>query len=278
MESYPPTIEDLRKSFLALHPGYEFGVALSGSARTICPLEPVGSIDRWGNLIRDHFGLITHPIITQNGVRYEEWIKYIHERAKLIAEEAGVLVPKEGQMSDDPHRRLFIYVQMFNEICGDPNVTQAKRLEREKVREEGKRLAQERKERQEKELAAAKEWALKTGWKSKGEHMYSRQLGISEEDARLMQAYQTFIRCSSEEEARVVKRLSRISTLVKKSSFTEQESEVILAHLYPSDGFKKDTLLALKALNRFANENGIRVEDAVVVIREYALSISWSKI
>jgi hypothetical protein len=73
-----------------------------------------------------------------------------------------------------------------------------------------------------------------------------------------------------EDEARLVQRSNRISALATKTSFTEQESEAILAHLQISCGFKKDTLLALKALNRFANENGIRVEDAVVVIREYA--------
>jgi hypothetical protein len=73
-----------------------------------------------------------------------------------------------------------------------------------------------------------------------------------------------------EEEARLVKYSNRISALATKISFNVHESEAILAHLYPSDNFKKDTLLALKALNRFANENGIRVEDAVVVIREYA--------
>jgi hypothetical protein len=48
------------------------------------------------------------------------------------------------------------------------------------------------------------------------------------------------------------------------------EAEAILARLYPTKGYTKDTLLALKALNSYAATNGIRVEDAIIVITEYS--------
>jgi hypothetical protein len=113
------------------------------------------------------------------------------------------------------------------------------------------RVEHEQKERQEKEYVLAKEWASKTGWKF--------------EDTRLMQAYRCAIRCSNQ-----------ISTLATKASLTEQEAEAVLVQLNASipiktDGLvvKKDTLLALQVLNRFATEHKIRVEDAITVFREY---------
>jgi hypothetical protein len=113
------------------------------------------------------------------------------------------------------------------------------------------RVEREQKERQEKEYALAKEWASKIGWKY--------------EDARLIDGYRCAIRCSNQ-----------ISTLATKASLTEQEAEAVLAHLDPSIHIKtdalfvkKNTLLALQVLNRFATEHKIRVEDAITVFREY---------
>lgn len=54
---------------------------------------------------------------------------------------------------------------------------------------------------------------------------------------------------------------------------TDEEIEAVLVHLSSSPErfatFRKDTLIALKVLNRFAKENEIRFEDAVTVFREY---------
>ena len=72
----------------------------------------------------------------------------------------------------------------------------------------------------------------------------------------------------------------------KKSGFTPEETDAVLyylfrlpdislqlrrAHLYIMEiPFTKHTLLCLKAINRFATDNKIRFEDAVVVLTEYA--------
>ena len=63
----------------------------------------------------------------------------------------------------------------------------------------------------------------------------------------------------------------KISGLASRASITNQEADAVLAHIYNSKGYTKDTLLALKVINRYATENSIRVEDAVTVLREYSL-------
>lgn len=273
VESYPPTLEDLCKSFLVLHPDYEFGVAERSpiypyNPSLYCPLEPVGGVYTNGNKILYGHQPLKRPMCDDMGVRCWEWIWYIYERAKTIALEAGVELPKDAQDSKDPYRRLWIAENMYRELCSNKGVTAEAYYGRQQ------RICMERKqkERQDKELAVAREWAAKTGWKSRGESvytMYPRSSGFSEEDARLMQAYQSFIRCSREEEAQRIKHSNQIASLATKASLTEQEAEAVLAHLDPSSKFKKDTLLALKIFNKFATEHKIRVEDAITIFREY---------
>jgi len=75
-------------------------------------------------------------------------------------------------------------------------------------------------------------------------------------------------------------------TFAKNSGFTSEETDAVLyylftlpthslrmrrAHMYIMEiPFTKHTLLCLKAINRFATENKIRFDDAMVVLSEYA--------
>jgi hypothetical protein len=254
VESYPPTLEDLRKSFLALHPEYEFGPVQYSSGPPFIPTHygPIDPISKGG-------------MFQYRGTRCQEWIGYINIHTKILSEEAGVPIPSAGY--NDPERPLQIAESQFLQLCKNKALTIGARLEREKYREEVTRSQRERKDRQDKELSLAKEWAAKTGWKSQGEPLHAITSGLSVEDMRVIGAYRTAIRHSN-----------RISTFASKTSLMEQEAEAILAYFIPVDntyspdanlGFKKDTLLALKVLNRFATEHKIRVEDAITVFREY---------
>lgn len=62
----------------------------------------------------------------------------------------------------------------------------------------------------------------------------------------------------------------KICALVEKERITNQEAEAVLAHFAPAGGFQKDTRLALQVINRYAAEAGIRVEDAMTILQEYA--------
>lgn len=57
---------------------------------------------------------------------------------------------------------------------------------------------------------------------------------------------------------------------------TDEEIEAVIVYIATSDlqresynTFRKNTLVALKVLNRFAKENEIRFEDAIMVFKEY---------
>jgi hypothetical protein len=50
--------------------------------------------------------------------------------------------------------------------------------------------------------------------------------------------------------------------------FTDAEAEAVITHINPAKGYTKNTLLALQALNRYSTMNGIRVEDAMMVLAE----------
>ncbi len=51
---------------------------------------------------------------------------------------------------------------------------------------------------------------------------------------------------------------------------TDEEKEAVIMYIAPNEKtFRKNTLLALKVLNRFAKEQEIRFEDAVMVFNEY---------
>ncbi len=65
---------------------------------------------------------------------------------------------------------------------------------------------------------------------------------------------------------------SIIEHIQSKVSITldEEEIEAVIMHINPKDKtFRKNTLLALKVLNRFAKEQEIRFEDAVTVFSDY---------
>jgi len=47
----------------------------------------------------------------------------------------------------------------------------------------------------------------------------------------------------------------------------KDEAEAVCVYLF-SDGYKKNTMLALQVINRFAQENKIRFEDVCVVLSE----------
>ncbi len=80
-------------------------------------------------------------------------------------------------------------------------------------------------------------------------------------------------RLSAEERVRkegaAAQRLTYISSVATDGPFTQQEAEAVLAHIFSSEPYQKNTLLALQALNRYAREKGIRVEDAITVIQEW---------
>ncbi len=68
--------------------------------------------------------------------------------------------------------------------------------------------------------------------------------------------------------------LDRICAEIQKD-LTYEEIEAVLVYIALAEaegraqGFRKNTLLALKVLNRFAKENEIRFEDAITVFKEY---------
>ena len=131
-----------------------------------------------GHLISDGIGPIRFPVCHEQGIYCDEWRKYIYDQTKLIATEVNVGVPKEGQMSQDPFQRLYLAERMYLDLCLNPEITPAKRLAREKAREAKIHMERERKERQEKQIAIAKEWAVKTGWKSHGEPIVGRPMDL----------------------------------------------------------------------------------------------------
>ena len=244
VESYPPTLGDLRKSFLALRPDYEFGIIVFKTEagmefRYHAPKEPIGGTSVWGNPLPP--SIECHA----EGRRCQEWINYIWNQTKLMAAEANIttLYIKEADVlprrmigdgcEPPPIFRLIRVEDAYFQLCSRPEITPAKRLAREQVREEKIRMERAR----ETELAEAKK----------------------------------------RHETELAKRSKKISSLATKASLTEQEAEAILAYFIPTDTyspdihfkFKKDTLLALKVLNRFATEHKIRVEDAMTVFREY---------
>jgi hypothetical protein len=72
-------------------------------------------------------------------------------------------------------------------------------------------------------------------------------------------------------------RARKVSAMAEKERLTSQEAEAVIEHLQPEvlrrqmpRVFQKDTRLALQVINRYATEAGIRVEDAMTILREYA--------
>jgi hypothetical protein len=305
VESYPPTLEDLRKSFLALHPEYEFGILVYKTEggmefRYQVPKEPVGGTSMCDDPCSD----ICHA----RGRRFQEWINYIYNQTKLMAAEANVTIalPKESELlpqrwtgdifQPQPIQRLIRVEDAYFQLCHNPEVTPAKRLAREqahkaKIRIEHARETElaEVKKRREAELAKAKEWATKIGWKcpARGPRIprgttskYRDPLILSgirypDEDTVMLDAY------------RIARQHSKqILTLATKASLTKDEAKATMVYIFDKhieknpktppaiiyslySGYERNALLALKVLNRFATEHKIRVEDAITVFRGY---------
>jgi hypothetical protein len=291
VESYPPTLEDLRKSFLVLHPEYEFGILVYKTEggmefRYQVPKEPVGGTSMCDDPCSD----ICHA----RGWRFQEWINYIYNQTKLMATEANVTIalPKESELlpqrwtgdifQPPPIQRLIRVEDAYFQLCHNPEITPAKRLAREQAPEEKIRIEHahetelaEVKKRREAELAKAKEWATKIGWKCPARGpLILRGIRYADEDIVMLDAY------------RIARRHSKqILTLATKASLTKDEAKATMVYIfdkhieknpktppaiiYRYSGYERNALLAVKVLNRFATEHKIRVEDAITVFREY---------
>jgi len=68
-----------------------------------------------------------------------------------------------------------------------------------------------------------------------------------------------------------IKKLDKVSRIVKENPlYTRTEVEAILAYLDPTDNrYRKNTLDAMRALNRFSRENRIDFNSSVIVWKEY---------
>jgi hypothetical protein len=68
-----------------------------------------------------------------------------------------------------------------------------------------------------------------------------------------------------------IKKLDRVSRIIKENPlYTRAEVEAVLRYLDPNDGrYTKNTLNAMKALNRFSRENRIDFNSSIIVWKEY---------
>jgi hypothetical protein len=123
--------------------------------------------------------------------------------------------------------------------------------------------------------AAVAVWDHYTGLCKKQRAEKDKQAALQKETrAKAMAAAEEKWRLTQEraaQQARVeaVARANKISALAEKERLTSQDAEAVLAHLAPAGGYQKDTRLALQVINRYAAETGVRVEDAVTILREY---------
>ena len=105
------------------------------------------------------------------------------------------------------------------------------------------------------------------------EHNKAEQKRIEQENIRIEKINNEMKMFADSRKQRCMKKMNGFT-------ISEEELEAILAKYlndshfckitYPKNVFKQNTLLALKVLNRFSQENNIRVEDADVVFREYS--------
>jgi len=213
MMSYPPTLDELRASFIAKHPGCRF---VNVGGMLYCPVEPVTT---------DQHGRYTGP--NEKGQRYGEWLNYLIEQGALLAKEAGIVsLPVRAPMTMEPYRRLRVEEWYYSTLCMDPQFAPAAHLER---RDSDRTFQQD---------------------------IVHTPRGVD----YLYDSYR-----------RMQYRSGKIAMIAERTAMTPVEAEAVLARLYPTIGYKKDTLLALKALNAYAATHGIRVEDAITVITEYSV-------
>jgi hypothetical protein len=277
-ESYPPRIEDLQAAFLVLHPDYRFSSVGFGHDQRgwdPCPIEIAGK-NVWGCMSAG-------GACDQNGVRHNEWCKYIGDRGRELAQEAGVSLPAWGQMSIDPFRHLWLTIQWYRDICRNPALTPEARLSRERSRASAIRIEKERQERAEQQRLAAVAWAAKEEETRKEKaRLFQLELAAAKaatatiaaipaapatgllrlpkglfpvDDAALVMRHQHHLAACRTRDA-----------LCARHGLSPADAEAVLAR---KDGsFPKDTLAALRAINEFARANGIRFEDAEQVLQE----------
>ena len=162
-----------------------------------------------------------------------EWWVYIYDKTKEVCvPELGKGTDFRDQVQDsmDAYRRLYMAETFWSHYTG---LCKKQRAEKEKQ-------AALQKETRAKAMAAAEV-----------------KRSLAEEQA--IRAAQKLLAA----------RTSKICTLAEKERITSQEAEAVLSHLSPAAGYQKDTRLALQVINRYAAEAGVRVEDAVTILREY---------
>lgn len=280
MLSYPPTLDELKAAFISENPECtKFkDVVVNMYNPVIIPVP-----------FEDH-GQIIQPICMQlNHKNYDKWMMYIRKQSEAISKEANVgysSYSPPGLSHDGLYNGLWVTIYQYQKLCACPSITPEARIQRERTRElnrlkeaekqkeeQVKRAADLKKSKEEEEkkrkdleqfhldLANAKEWA-------------SQRIQLEKEEVVAKNENLAATRKDVENKELVIshkkhkERLERILTLTKYRNFTQSEADAILAYIYPVAGFNKDTLVALKALNRYATSNGIRVEDAITVIKE----------
>ena len=82
---------------------------------------------------------------------------------------------------------------------------------------------------------------------------------------RIAEKYELFLKCCSDVSERMNLSQSEVEAIV----LYLREKDYIQPRLYNEFKVKKDTLLAMKALNNFAQGNNIRVEDGIELFCEY---------
>lgn len=258
--AYPPTLEDVRTEFLAARPGYTFKQV--GAERMFAPVETDGSVSSNGL-----------------GRRSVDWNKFVWDKMREMTKEAVefdplsaegdravMLMAKPAMRSDDPFRDLWILEYAYSTFCRHPLITPEARAEREKWRADPSSYRRMKLlERLRPKTEANMEPVCCDG-------------RISHYTSRCPQAAYLDIHwrrptphSSSQDgcHAAHMARVTKISALATRESLTQQEAEAVLAHLQPTGGFQKDTLLALQVINRYARANGIQNADAETVLREY---------
>ena len=126
--SYPPSLDELRAEFSALHPSYTWGTAHCQS--TTAKLPPTGPLVYPFEEPRSGLGY-TPPL------RRNEWIHFVNEQAKIMGKEEGVYchygfaaASTDGQ-KQDPFWHLWAMHYSYQQFCSNYAKTKSARLERE---------------------------------------------------------------------------------------------------------------------------------------------------
>jgi hypothetical protein len=277
---HPPSITDLRAAFLASHPGYMF--------MEMCGVSYVEDTE-WAAAQKDLNGRPVRNPDPFKSTRHKEWLAYISDVPTSIIAAARAsrghlgdlheriatswsLCWSTAQMSADPGRYTY---------CTEAAYMAFRRLHPtlsvESIRMEAEAraaaAAAEAERRAAAAAAAAREVAAAAArsWASHQESERAATLARAAEAAATSAAERQQYAADSAlilAHEKHIARTAKVSALATRQRLTQQEAEAVLAHLDTSTGYQKDTLLALQVINRFAAANGIRPEDAMVVLRE----------